>query len=154
MDNGSARIGEVFNFGMLHLEWPTALFVLCCFVLTVIVLNTMLFKPIIRTLEARQSDLDKNKGDAKDLAQTVEKSEQDYQDKLSEMKVSIQQSRQEALDAAMTSAKSMVEDAKSSVSNKLEESTKEMEQERTNALKEAASLTSELSQLIKSKVLA
>ncbi len=154
MEHGSAKIGEVFNFGMLHLEWTTALFVFCCFILTMIVLNTMLFKPILRTLETRQSKLDKNKEESKNLAQTVEKSEQDYQGKLSEMKEAIQQSRQEALDEAMKKANQLVDDAKSAVSIKLEDSEKSLKQERSTALKDAASLTSELAQLIKSKVLA
>lgn len=139
---------------MLHLEWPTALFVFCCFILTMIVLNSMLFKPILRTLESRQSKLDKNKEESKDLTHTIEKSEQDYQGKLSEMKETIQQSRQEALDEAMKKANQLINNAKSAISSKLEDSEKALEQERSNALKDAAALTGELSQLIKSKVLA
>lgn len=154
MEQGSARIGEVFNFGLLHLEWPTALFVFVVFVLTVIVLNTFLFKPILRTLEARQSEIDSNKKNTTDLAQTIENSQKDYEAKLAEMRETVQQSRQEAVEEALANAKKMVESTKESVAKKLEEAEKELEGERNNALKEAASLTTDLAQLIKSKVLA
>ena len=154
MEHGSAKIGEVFNFGMLHLEWPTALFILVIFVLTMIVLNLMLFKPIIKTLEARQSEMDKDKAESDSLAQTVAKSEQDYEAKLSETREVIQITRQEAVNKALANAKELISQTKEAVSQKLEASEKELQGEKSNALKEAAALTESLSQLIKSKVLA
>jgi F-type H+-transporting ATPase subunit b len=153
MEHGSARIGEIFNFGMLHLEWPTALFILVVFLLTMIVLNTLLFKPILRTLEARQSVFNKSKNEAKSLAQTIDKSEKDYQAKLAEMRESVQKSRQEAVDEALRYANQKVDQAKASVVKQLEIAEKELETERKEALAQAASLTGELSQMIKSKVL-
>ncbi|MCG8338724.1 MAG: ATP synthase F0 subunit B [Proteobacteria bacterium] len=152
--DGGARKGEIFNFGMLHLEWPTALFIFVIFLLTMTVLNTMLFKPILRTLEARQSELDKNTNESKSLAQTIETSEQDYQAKLADLRETIQKSRQEAIDEAISSTKDKVDQAKASAAKKLEDAEKELESERKSALEQAASLTAELSQLIKSKVIA
>jgi F-type H+-transporting ATPase subunit b len=138
---------------MLHLEWPTALFILVVFLLTMIVLNTLLFKPILRTLEARQSVFNKSKNEAKSLAQTIDKSEKDYQAKLAEMRESVQKSRQEAVDEALRYANQKVDQAKASVVKQLEIAEKELETERKAALAQAASLTGELSQMIKSKVL-
>lgn len=154
MESGSARIGEIFNFGMLHLEWPTALFIFVVFILTMIVLNTFLFKPIIRTLESRQSELDKNKSESQGLTETIEKSEEDYQSKLSDLRETIQKTRQEALDEAIGSARQKVDQAKESVNQKLEAASKELDTERKSAMEQAKSLTGELSQLIKAKVLA
>ncbi len=154
MEHGSERIGEIFNFGMLHLEWPTALFVFVIFVLTITVLNTMLFKPILRTLEARQSELDKNKNDSKSLAQTIETSEQDYQAKLADLRETIQKTRQEAIEEAISSTREKVDQAKANTTKKLEDAEKELESERKSAMEQAATLTTELSQLIKSKVIA
>lgn len=154
MEHGSAPIGEIFNFGMLHLEWPTALFIFVVFLLTMIVLNTLLFKPILRTLEARQSVFDKNKSEVKNLTRTIDESEKDYQAKLTEMRESIQKSRQMAIDEALKYANQKVDQAKAGVVKQLENAEKELEAERVAALKQAASFTGELSQLIKSKVLA
>ena len=154
MEHGSAKIGEVFNFGMLHLEWPTALFVFILFILTMIVLNSLLFKPILKTLEGRQSKLDQNKKETENVSETLEFSEQDYQAKLADMRETIQKSHQEAINEALSKANQMVEKAKESVASKLSEASKELEAERSSALKDASSLTKELSQIIKSKVLA
>lgn len=154
MAHGSARIGEVFNFGMLHFEWPTALFILVVFVVTMIVLNTLLFKPILRTLEARQSQIDNNLKQTDELAASIEKSECDYETQLADVREKIQQTRQSALDEAMEKSKQIIGETKESIADKLAEAGTELNKERENALKEAASLTEGLAQLIKTKLLA
>ncbi|MBU2645679.1 ATP synthase F0 subunit B [bacterium] len=154
MEHGSARIGEIFDFGMLHLEWPTALFILIVFVLTMILLNSLLFKPILRTLEARQSAIDKNISETEGLSASIEKSDQDYERRLADVREKIQQVRQSALNEALENSKQVIGKTKDTIATKLEEAHKELEKEREDALKEAASLTESLAQLIKSKVLA
>ncbi|MBU3917238.1 ATP synthase F0 subunit B [bacterium] len=152
--DGSAKIGEVFNFGMLHLEWPTALFLFVVFITTTIVLNTLLFKPILRTLESRRSEIDKNIDQSLNLSQAIENSEQDYQAKLAAVRDRIQQSRQQAIDEALSKANELIGNRKESIAKKLETAEKELAKELTESMKDAASLIEELSQLIKTKVLA
>lgn len=154
MAHGSARVGEIFDFGMLHLEWPTALFILVVFVLTMILLNTLLFKPILRTLEARESKLNDQQKQTENLAVLIEKTENDYEAQLADVREKIQQSRQAALDEAMEESRRIIGDTKDAVASKIQEANKELDKERTDALKEAASLTEGLAQMIKSKVLA
>ncbi len=154
MEHESARIGEVFNFGMLHLEWPTALFIFVVFILTVLVLNNLLFKPILKTLEGRQSEIDSNNKDIQKLLQTIAGTEESYNDKLMDVRNAIQQTRQQAVDEASAEAKQMIETTRSSVAVTLDKAEKELAEERANALKEAVSLTEALAKLIKTKVLA
>jgi len=154
MEHGSARIGQIFDFGMLHLEWPTALFILAVFLITMICLNLLLFKPIIRTLEARQSEVDKNIDEKESLSARIKQTEQDYQANLADVRETIQQIRQDALDEALNRSKQLIDQARKSISGKLDEAQKELNREREAALKEAATLTEGLSQLIKNKVLA
>lgn len=154
MAHGSAKIGEIFNFGMLHLEWPTALFILVVFLLTMILLNFLLFKPILRTLEARQSQVDDHLNQTENLSASIEKSESDYAAKMADVREKIQQTRQSALDEALENSKQIIGDTRDTITAKLEEAEKELEKERESALKEASSLTEGLAQLIKSKVLA
>ncbi len=154
MEHGSARIGEIFDFGMLHLEWPTALFILIVFVVTMILLNNLLFKPILKTLELRQSGIDKSTQETESLASSCTKTESDYEAKLIDVREKIQLARQSSLDEALEHSKRILGETKNAITAKLEESEKELVIERENALKEAASLTEGLAQLIKSKVLA
>ncbi len=46
----------IFNFGLLHLEWTNALFVLVVFSLLVISLHFLLFKPVLRTIINRENN--------------------------------------------------------------------------------------------------
>ena len=50
----SPYIKRVFDLGLLHLELNTFLFVLALVLVTMFFLNTLLFRPILRTLEARE----------------------------------------------------------------------------------------------------
>ncbi len=153
MEHGSARIGEIFNFGMLHLEWPTALFILVVFVVTMILLNALLFKPILRTLETRESQVNDHLKQTNDLSSSIEKSESDYEAKLSDVREKIQQSRQSSLNEALEFSQKVIGDTKETIAAKLEEAEKELEKNRASALEEASSLTEGLAQMIRSKVL-
>lgn len=154
MEHGSARIGEVFNFGMLHLEWPTALFILIVFLVTMTVLNILLFKPIIRSLEARKAIQDKNEQEAQSLSSSMEKSEAAYKEKLTEIREKINQTRQQALDESLASAKELIDKTKETIKGKIEIAEKELSGDLEKAFKDAELLTSDLSELIKTKVLA
>lgn len=153
MEHGSARIGELFDFGMLHLEWPTALFVFVVFLLTMIVLNSLLFKPILRTLEARQAEIDKSKEEAAKAKMKNEQAQNDYESKLADMRETIHRSRQEALDEAMKNASQLIDQAKKSMASKIEDAEKEIQTEQKKALDEAASITGDLAKMIKARVL-
>ncbi len=154
MEHGSVKIGAIFDFGLFHLEWPTALFVFVVFAFTMFVLNTLLFRPILRTLETRQSNIDRDKQETQKLSSTIATSEQNYQSRLSDLKEKIQQTRQEALDDAMEKAKQAIGQTRESIEKKLETAEKELSQERNSAMKEASSMVEGLAQLISKKVLA
>jgi len=154
MEHGSARIGQIFDFGMLHLEWPTALFVLIVFFVTMFFLNYLLFKPILRTLEARQANIDKSLKGKEDLTAKIAQSEQDYQSKLSVMRNTIVQVRQRSLDEAVEESQKIINQSRDTVTAQLEKADQELANQRQAALQDAAALTEGLANLIKAKVLA
>ncbi len=66
----------IFNFGLLHLEWTNALFVLAVFSVLVVLLHFLLFKPVLRTVLNRE----KNQGSSeKDILQLQTEKEQTIQ---------------------------------------------------------------------------
>mgnify|MGYP005629943753 FL=1 len=156
MEHGSVvtRPGQVFDFGLLHLEWTTALFILVVFVITMFLLNTLLFKPIIRTLEARQAGIDKNNDKVKGVNETVESSEKNYQEKLADVNTKIQASRLEALKIAKEEANKILEQVKASTREKLDAAGKELADDQKKAMENVAGLSDELAQIINAKVLA
>ncbi len=154
MEHGTARAGEVFNFGLLHLEWTTALFVFFVFIITMILLNSLLFKPILRTLEARQAGIDENDNKVKGVNETVESSEKDYQVKLAEVNEKIQTARLEALKSAKEEANKIYEQVKASADEKLAAAGKELVADQKKAMDQVSTLSKELAQVINAKVLA
>lgn len=66
----------IFNFGLLHLEWTNALFVLTVFSVLVLLLHFLLFKPVLRTVLNRE----KNQGSSeKEILQLQVEKEQTIQ---------------------------------------------------------------------------
>lgn len=156
MEHGTVvtRPGQVFDFGLLHLEWTTALFIFVVFVITMFLLNTLLFKPILRTLEARQAGIDKNNDRVKGVSDTVEASEVKYQEQLSEVNKKIQASRLEALNSAKEEANKVLDQVKASTNEKLDAAGKELANDQKSAMDKVADLSNELAQIINAKVLA
>ena len=151
---GHEKFGQVFDFGVLHMEWPTALFIFVVFVITMFFLNTWLFQPIIQSLEARDKEVDSGHQEAKDLAGKINAAEQDYQSKLNALLGRIEVSRKEALAEAMAEAEKILSEAKEKASQTLSEARKEISGEREKSLQDAKALTAELAQLINTKAIA
>ena len=153
MENGTARIGEVFNYGILHLEWTTALFIVVVFFITMIILHNLLFRPILRTLEAREAETGKNDNRTEKSFKELELLQSDYESKLVVIREQIQQERQSALNEALEKANQIVETARTAITKEIEEAEGALAEERNSAMKEAESLVEGLAQLIKTKVL-
>ncbi|MCP4298142.1 MAG: ATP synthase F0 subunit B [Proteobacteria bacterium] len=151
MEHG--RFGEIFNYGVLHLEWPTALFIFVAFMVTMFLLNHLLFAPILRTLDAREAEVNKNNEKVKSLEQKIEMSEKGYQDKIRDLQILIQDSRQKALNEAMDEAKVIISKARDNAEQTLAEAEKELSTIKNDALKEAAQLTGKLAELINTKAI-
>lgn len=154
MEHGTAPAGEVFNFGLLHLEWTTALFVFAVFVTTAYLLNRLLFKPILRTLEARREKLDRNENEVERLRSAVESSEKEIEKRLSDIAGNMRTARAEALTSAKKDAARIVEQVKASASERLEAGEREIAESRRQAMDRVAGLAENLAQLIRTKLLA
>jgi len=154
MEHGTKVAGEVFNFGLLHLEWTTAAFVLVVFLITMILLNAWLFKPILRTLEGRQEKINKSDKKVNDLNVTVESSEKNYQEKLSDVNEKIRTARQEALKDAKEETNKILEQVKASTDATLVAAEKDLADDQKKAMDQVATLSKDLAQIINAKVLA
>ena len=62
----------LFNFGLIHFEWTTALFVLVVFCCAVLLLHFFLFRPVLRTLNNRDKQQDNLQDDITKLNQEIE----------------------------------------------------------------------------------
>ncbi len=155
MEHKTAEVvtGEVFNYGLLHLEWTTALFIFIVFIITMFCLNTLLFKPIIRTLDARKAKVDKDNEEVKRLTDTIETSKNNYQEKLNAINEKIRATRKEALQEAKEQASKKFENVKSQADKNVTMASKELANSKSIALDQVAKLSQNLARVIHAKVL-
>ena len=148
-----AAIGEVFNFGVLHLEWPTALFIFVVFSLTMLILNTLLFKPVLRSVEGRQGILDQRTGRLEEISQTLTDFQEEFKAKQKATFEELGQVYQDAQADSSKEASAIISAAKESSQAAFLKADAEIEEEKKKALIEAEALSATLADLIHKKVL-
>jgi len=150
----AARIGEVFNFGALHMEWPTALFVFVVFMVTVAALNQLLYKPVLATLEAREKADDGASVRLESIEKELVELENNYKATLTKAHKENEAAHQKAVGEAKTEALSFLRKAKDSSAELIKTSDAEIEKEMETATAQAKELASGLAETIQTKVLA
>ena len=148
------RYGEVFNFGVLHMDWPTALFVLAVFVVTMILLNALLFKPLLTTLEARNQAMSGGNERLMETERELKALETHYQDSLRAGQKENEAAHKKALAEALAGAKEITDQARANTQLVMEKAEAEIAGESQQALKDAKELAQGLADLIQNKVLA
>ncbi|MGK0289021.1 MAG: F-type H+-transporting ATPase subunit b [bacterium] len=144
---------EVFNFGILHMELNDAIFVFVVFVILMFALNTLLFKPLVRTLENRETEMEGHRKKEGGVASSISKAEAEYDAKLAEMKTEIDNARKSSRESATSQAKVIIDDVRSTVALIVEQSEKEIDSELNAAKGQVPALAKELSGLIVAKSL-
>jgi F-type H+-transporting ATPase subunit b len=147
------RVGELFNYGVLHMEWPTALFIFVVFMITMFLLNRLLFVPIIRTLEAREAKAEKNKAKVDSLEQKIIISEKGYQEKVDSLHKKLLSFRQQALNEATEESKAIILEARQRTEKRLANAEQDISTAKAEALSEATQLTGNLAKLINLKAI-
>ena len=148
------RFGEVFNFGVLHMEWPTAVYIFVVFTVTMFLLNTLLFKPVVATLERRAQKQEEQEASIKSSLAEVDKTKAELGQKLSAVGDDTQDAHKKAMDEANAKISEITSAAQAEANKNLESHLSEIAAERTNALAEAKALAADLSKMIQSKVTA
>ena len=67
----------IFDFGLLHLEWTNALFVLIVFSICAFCMNKLLFQPIIKTIKNRKIQQAKGSKKIEELEQSIQKAQEE-----------------------------------------------------------------------------
>lgn len=149
----AVRPGAIFDYGVLHLEWPTAAFIAVVFLLTMFLLNLLLFKPLLRTLEGRETILSKSRQRLGEIAQAVTAAEASFQAKQTALFEEISSQFQEAMADAQKQAGILTEKARLEAQESYKQAEAAIEAEVQSALSEAKGLAQDLARLIQTKVL-
>ena len=151
MEHG--RIGEVFNFGVLHMEWPTALFIFVVFVITMFLLNVLLFKPILQTLEVRAAESGKGIDLLKQIEQDRGKLEEEYQSKMDRSRDELLSHREKIIGEAHRELEIIVGRSKKESAESLARAEEILSTEYQTAMDEVIPIAKTLAETVCSKVL-
>ena len=151
MEHG--RIGEVFNFGVLHMEWPTALFIFVVFVITMFLLNVLLFRPILQTLETRSADSEKGADQLKQIDDDRERLEEEYQSKVDRSRDELLSHREKIISEAHRELEIIVGTSKEESAKELARAEEILATEYQTALDEVIPIAKTLAETVCTKVL-
>ena len=119
----------VFNFGVLHLELNTALFILVLFLSVAFVLNRLLFQPVLRTLDARTTLVNGVREDNARKQDEITRLTREYETRMNQIRGEIDQFRQEARREGARQAEGILSRAHEASEERLARSMDEMERE-------------------------
>ncbi len=146
----SEYLQKVFDFGLLHMEVNTPLFILALVLVVMFALNFLLFRPVLRTLDNRRAQADAQnsaaEGDAAEIARLAEQYEAD----LARVRSEVAQVRQEGHQAAQAEVSRILSQAREAAQGDFEAAMAELRQQIGEAGAEleaaAAGLAGQISQ--------
>ena len=143
----------IFDYGVLHLELNTALFIFVLVLIVMYSMNRLLFNPVLRTLDNRTQMLGKLRDSTQQQLREIEALDRDYQTQLAQVREEVNAYRQEARRDAQDVVEDFLADARKAVETDLTSALSELEKEAQRLRDELAERVGGLAQHISRRVL-
>jgi F-type H+-transporting ATPase subunit b len=148
----SEHLIPIFDYGVLHLELNTALFILVLFLVVMFALNWLLFKPVLRTLDGRAALLAGIQTDNARKEQEIAKLTREYETRMAQIRDEIDRLRQDSRRESAKAAEGIVSAARQAAEQKMSSVLAELQREvarvRAEALAGAKSLAAEITRRV------
>ncbi len=138
---------------MLYIDLKEILIQLCFFIFTIIVLNKILFKPILKIYSTRKEKTDDVFARTNEIKENLSSKIKEYETKINEAKIYTAREKEKTLAIASSEAKKITGEARRESNKKLETITNELTASLEKAKTEAKSMTSNLSNDLVLKIL-
>jgi F-type H+-transporting ATPase subunit b len=92
----SPHLIRIFDFGVLHMEVNTPLYILVLVVVTMVLMHLLLFRPVLRTMDNRARLLQTLQASTTDARDRIEQLTRDYEAKLAEVRAEVARVRAES----------------------------------------------------------
>ena len=145
--------GFSVDYGMLHLQLATPVAVLVIIFIMIISLNKLFFKPILKTLDNRKDTVDKSHKRVLLANEELEKLENEFQQKLGEVRFEVIKLRNTGHESGITKRESMITEKREELELELEKSLNELKDEIEATKSEFSKLNQELSASISKHLL-
>jgi len=148
----SEHLIPIFNYGVLHLELNTALFILVLFLTVMFLLNRLLFKPVLRTLDGRAALLTGIQSDNAHKEQEIAKLTREYETRLAKIRDEVDQLRKESRRESAKAVEGILSEARQAAQRKMSAALVELERDiqgaRTEALAGAKGLAGQIARRV------
>lgn len=146
----SEYLRKVFDFGLLHMEVNTPLFILVLVLIVMLALNFLLFRPVLRTLDNRKALAETQHGAAEGAASEIARLAGQYEADLVDVRREVAQVRQEGHQSAQAESSRILSQAREAAQGDFEAAMTELRQQTEEARAEleasAAGLAGQISQ--------
>ena len=143
----------VFDYGTLHLQVNTPLYILGLVLVAMFFLHFWLFRPVLKTLDRRKAMLEKMEEETGANQEEVARLLEDYQANLTKVREEVATVRKEAYKQARLAADAILADAKSKAEADLNNQLKELEADVAQARQVLEASTQQLAQKATDRVL-
>lgn len=120
---------KVFDFGLLHMEVNTPLFILALVLVVMFALNFLLFRPVLRTLDNRKAQAAAQNGAAEGATAEIARLADQYEADLARMRNEVAQVRQEGQQAAQAEVSRILSQTREAAQADFEGSMAELRQQ-------------------------
>jgi F-type H+-transporting ATPase subunit b len=149
----SQHLIPIFDYGVLHLELNTALFILALFLVVMFALNRLLFRPVLRTLEGRESLVSQIQTGNASKEQEIAKLTAEYQTRMTQIRDELDKLRQQSRRESSRQVEAILSQARKTAEQRLAEAMAGLEQEMSRLRAEALADARRLAEQIARRVL-
>ena len=145
--------GISVDYGMLHLQLATPTAVLVIILFMIFVLNKLLFKPVLRTLDNRNQTIEKSQEKVLSSNRELEVLESELQKKLEEIRFEVLHLRNDGHDKGLSHRETMILEKRTELETELEKNLEELNNQIETTKNSFSKLNQELSASISKQLL-
>tara|TARA_Y100001970_G_scaffold207525_1_gene252875 strand:+ start:941 stop:1459 length:519 start_codon:yes stop_codon:yes gene_type:complete len=145
--------GISIDYGMLHLQLATPTAVLLVILFMIVVLNKLLFKPVLRTLDNRKETIEKSQKNILSLTDELETLENKLREKLEKVRSEVLHLRNEGHEKGIVQREAMITEKRTELQNELEKKLDELKVQIETTKNSFSKLNQELSASISKQLL-
>lgn len=149
----SEYLVRIFDYGVLHLELNTALFILALFLTVTFVLNRLLFRPVLLTLDARAALVTAVREDNTRKQGEIDRLTAEYEARMDEIRAELDRFRQEARRETAQQVEGILSRARTQAEQRLATAMGELERDMQQVRKDVLQGAGQLAQQITRRVL-
>ncbi len=123
------------------------------FLVSIVILNILLYKPVLRIIDQRKKQLEEAENEIKLFNESVDKKASEYEEKLKQAKTNASELKKEIIQEGSTQAKSVVDAVRAEIPTMTQEAQQKMDQEMQAARQILDNQSRKLSVEIAEKVL-